>query len=106
MGLLMRNVVSSTGGFFLDDKGPVWSMKGLEQLLIYAERHGLVILGCDVITLSGEYTYDNWFFQPCSSKPLLLCSAESIHGFLKYIEDYTEKNGDDFWVGVVIFDLQ
>ena len=104
MRVRLREIVASTDGFFLENAGPVWAASGLEKLFDFAEQYGLVILGCDILTLSGAYTYDNWYFPSILNKPLLLCSAESIRAFKVYIEDYISRHGDHFLFGVVIHD--
>ena len=74
----------------------VWSASDLLLVMDYVKEHGWIILGGDVLTCSGNYTYDNWYYSPQQFLDLAQNIDQSITVCLNYVDEYTKRNGNDF----------
>ena len=81
-----------------------WNYHSLPLVMEYAKSNRWIILGGDVLTNQGKYTYDNWYYNP---NPLLDYEQNMHNSILtcfEYISKYTERNGSDFVFELVITD--
>lgn len=72
-----------------------WSAAAVVSIMQQAIDNGWVVLGGDVMTDKGEYTYDNWHYDPAPI-PGKADVEPSVRKCLEYIEMYTSRNGDCF----------
>lgn len=73
-----------------------WQASDVSYLLEYASKENLVILGGDVVTLQGVYTYDNWYYEVANLQSAETAVHESIATARKYVNDYVQRNGNEF----------
>ena len=73
-----------------------WRVSDVPCLLEHAARENLVILGGDVVTLQGVYTYDNWYYEVSNLQSVKTAVHGSIATARKYVHDYVQKNGNEF----------
>lgn len=73
-----------------------------KELLKMLRTYNLTILGGDVLNSNLEYTYDNWYIEKETLDPSKL-SSFSIDITEKYIENYVNLNGDNFYF-VLVFE--
>ena len=67
-----------------------------------AMDNGWLVLGGDVITNEGQYTYDNWYYNHNPN----LCANDnielSVRKCLDYVNLYISRNGDMFYYVLVL----
>lgn len=76
--------------------------KDIKELLKMLRIYNLTILGGDVLNSDLEYTYDNWYIEKETLDPSKF-SSFSIDITEKYIENYVNLNGDNFYF-VLVFE--
>ena len=79
-----------------------WSAPDLLLLKDYVIDNQWIILGGDVLTCSGEYTYDNWYYTPKHSLNLTENIHQSVTVCLDYVSEYTKRNGENFLFSLVL----
>ena len=79
-----------------------WHSDAIPGLMQLALEHRWIVLGGDVLTLSKEYTYDNWFYEPHHQCSLLQNVQESIQSCEEFINKYIAANGPNY-IFVVVF---
>ena len=86
--------------------GPVLTLEEVEELIkIFNKFPNCVIWGGDVLTDKFEYTYDNWFYEPCETQNVYEMHCESCLKANKYIKNYIRNDGDNFLFIFVIEDM-
>lgn len=73
-----------------------WVASDLPFLMDYIIENKWIILGGDVLTYSGNYTYDNWYYNPKHSLSVTQNMHQSIAVCLNYVTNYTNRNGSNF----------
>lgn len=73
-----------------------WHASDVPSLFEYASKESRVILGGDVVTLQGVYTYDNWYYEVTNEQSVSAAVRESIITAEKYINSYIQRNGNQF----------
>ncbi len=79
-----------------------WWASDVPCLLEYAAKENLVILGGDVVTLQGVYTYDNWYYEVTNLQSVKTAIHGSIATAGKYVNDYVQRNGNEFLFVLVV----
>lgn len=79
-----------------------WKLKEINDVLQWLRENNQIVLGGDIIDVHKNYTYDNWFYNYNS----LVSHSEnvniSIDTALNYTEKYLKKNGDNYYVVLVL----
>lgn len=79
-----------------------WTINELSDVMQLATTHQWIVLGGDVLFSNGDYTYDNWYYEPCPNEPLKINVYRSIEKCKNYIEAYVTKNGGEFLFALVL----
>ena len=82
----------------------VWRLSDLPLLMDYVKENKWIILGGDVLTCSGNYTYDNWHYNPNCYLSLTQNVHQSVAVCLDYVTNYTDRNGSNFLFSLVLSD--
>lgn len=79
-----------------------WSATSVGEIMQQAIDNGWLVLGGDVITDKGQYTYDNWYYNPnpniCKKDNIAL----SVHQCLDYVNTYINRNRGQFYFVLVL----
>ena len=81
-----------------------WRASDLPLLMDYVIQNKWIVLGGDVLTYSGNYTYDNWYYNPECSLSITQNVHQSVAVCLDYVANYTNRNGSDFLYSLVLSD--
>lgn len=73
-----------------------WKAENIPNIVEIARKYNRIILGGDVLTVSGEYTYDNWFYNRDGNVSKQTNVEQSIDKCLQYIGNYLQRNGSEF----------
>ena len=73
-----------------------WKLESIPYIVDMARKYNRIILGGDVLTASGKYTYDNWYYVQESNAPRQTNVERSINKCLQYINNYLQKHGEQF----------
>lgn len=81
---------------------PAWTAASVSKIMDQANNMDWVVLGGDVITDKGQYTYDSWYYNQnpyiCPKDNVKL----SISKCLEYINAYIRRNQGDFYFVLVL----
>ena len=80
----------------------VWTASGLFLLMDQIKENKWIILGGDVLTCTGNYTCDSWYYNPDSYLSLSQNIYKSITVCRDYITEYIKRNGIDFLFSIVL----
>ena len=72
-----------------------WSLDQLDKIMTLARTHQRIILGGDVLTLSGSYTCNNWYFTREANTSHEINVEKSIQMCQAYVASYVQRNGSD-----------
>ena len=81
-----------------------WRASDLPLVMNYVMENKWVVLGGDVLTSAGNYTYDNWYYNPRHSLGVIQNIHQSITVCLDYVTQYTKRNGNQFLFSLVLSD--
>lgn len=73
-----------------------WTANVLSEVLLIAQKHQRIVLGGDVLYLSGEYTYDNWYYLRKSNESYIANVEASITMCKQYVSRYLQSRGESF----------
>ena len=79
-----------------------WPMDKIFLVLQYMQTCNKVVLGGDILTSEMEYNYDSWYYNCDLSKEHFYNAGRSYNVAIEYIERYIQRNGNDFWVILVL----
>lgn len=79
-----------------------WPIADAVYVLAYYEKRGHVILGGDILNSDLVYNYDSWYYTPVDSRSHNENVASSIATAKKYISDYIDKNGVNYYMVLVV----
>lgn len=74
----------------------VWNAEVILNIIAIARKHQRIILGGDILTLEGEYTYDNWYYNPDPNVSTAVNVERSISICTEYVDNYLKRNGNCF----------
>lgn len=79
-----------------------WSVSAIVGIMQQAIDNRWVVLGGDVISHEGQYTYDSWYYN----RDYNICANDnveaSVRKCLDYINRYITLNGDSFYFVLVL----
>lgn len=81
-----------------------WPLGAIPQILEIASSNQWIVLGGDVVTPSGKYTYDSWFYDPIWRDSLEVNVSQSVSSCLEYVSNYVKENGEAFYFTFSISD--
>ena len=81
-----------------------WDISGIYKITDYAKKNCWIILGGDVLTKDGKYTYDSWYYKVNTGLSVKQNVDLSIQNCLEYIHQYSERNGNMFYYVPVLTD--
>jgi hypothetical protein len=79
-----------------------WSTPAVHQIMQQAMENGWIVLGGDVTTSKGQYTYDNWYYNPSPYLSAKDNVASSVTKCLNYVDSYNYRNEDSFYYVLVL----
>ena len=79
-----------------------WHLKDANAVLNWLNNNNKILLGGDIIDLNKNYTYDNWYYNYDNSLSFVDNVNNSIDKARSYISDYINKNGDCYYVVLVL----
>lgn len=79
-----------------------WRALDLPSAMKCVIENDWIVLGGDVLTLSGEFTYDNWYYEPNELLDLTQNVQRSVAVCLEYASKYTIRNGNQFLFSLVL----
>ena len=80
-----------------------WKPENVPDITEIARKYNRIILGGDILTTSGKYTYDSWYYiQDCNISKKANVN-QSIDKCLRYINNYIKRNGNQVVV-IIVFD--
>ena len=79
-----------------------WSTSAVNQIMQQALDNDWIVLGGDVTTASGQYTYDNWYYNPSPYLSAKDNVASSVTKCLNYINSYNYRNENSFYYVLVM----
>lgn len=75
-----------------------WKIEDALDVIAIARKHNRIILGGDILTVCGEYTYDNWYYNQDHDVSMKTNVEQSAAKSLQYINNYIKRNGKQFLV--------
>lgn len=81
-----------------------WKSTDISKIVEIARKHHRVILGGDIISTQGEYTYDNWYYNQDSLLSISDNVSQSAEKCLMYLETISNKYTDGYAV-ILVFAL-
>ena len=100
---IMNNELSQIeGAIHTCNNERAWPAKAIPHILELALKNNWIVLGGEVITLAGKYTYDSWFYDPIRQYSLEDNVLRSISVCSEYISDYIREHGDSYYFSVSI----
>ncbi len=79
-----------------------WKIEDVLILLEYYRHNNRIVLGGDILNERFEHTYDNWYYNIDTAQDSLSNLNNSIVKANEYVTRYIEKNGNNYYVSVVI----
>lgn len=93
-----KNISSYTTSFYED----AWKIKDVLDVLNFAHSQNKTILGGDILTEKMQHNYDSWYYNIDKNRDLQYNTNRSLEIAKKYITDYINKNGDKYYVIIVL----
>ncbi len=79
-----------------------WSLEDAILVLDFLSNKDIIVLGGDILTNKMKYNYDSWYYNPDINYSLTTNAEFSIKSAKKYLSNYMNINGQDFFVVFVI----
>lgn len=79
-----------------------WKMEDIADVFTFARASRIIILGGDILKPDLSYTLDNWYYNPSKTLSQLANVEASYLAATEYINNYSARNGKDFYVVVVL----
>ncbi len=86
----------------VNDYESAWRITDALDVFEYMFFSNQIILGGDILTKEMKRNYDNWFFNIDRSVSRHHNLVKSYITALDYIKRYMSKNGEDFYVVIVV----
>ena len=77
-----------------------WQIKHVNLVMNYLFENDMIILGGDILNKDLNYTYDNWFYEPCKNNLEDLKKSHEVS--INFIKNYTKIHGENFLVVFVV----
>lgn len=81
-----------------------WKISDTMDVIEYLFSLNYIILGGDILDSSLEYNYDSWFYEVDKEKHHTENVKNSYEKACNYIKNYIQRNGNDYYVILVIGD--
>lgn len=92
------------GAIAVENIGYAWEPKNVLKITELAAEKSWMVLGGDILTLTKNFTYDNWYFIPDPFAGVGENVNRSIQKCLLYIEEYGRNHGENVLVALVLSD--
>ena len=92
------------GSILLPDGTYAWDIHSIQSVLHKAQENNWIVLGGDVLTIEGHYTYDSWYYSPEPNTGVAHNVELSIVECKKYIHEYVENHGERYLFSVALSD--
>ena len=79
-----------------------WMIEDAILVLEHLKSKGTIVLGGDILTENLEHNYDSWYYNIDDSQEHQFNVECSIKAALEYISRYIERNGNAYYVVIVI----
>ena len=79
-----------------------WSATAVSEIMQQAINNGWLVLGGDVITDKGQYTYDNWYYNPNPNIGIKDNVELSVFKCRDYVNTYISRNQGQFYFVLVL----
>ena len=83
-----------------------WDEYSVREILEQVLRNKWIVLGGDVVNSNGRYTptYDSWYYLVDESIPLEENCLLSVQKCIQYMENFIERNGQEYYFVLTISD--
>ena len=79
-----------------------WASKDIPMVMDIAKENNWIILGGDVLTLQGSYTYDSWYYAPQNNVDITENVSRSVKQCVDYIQKYETLMGKQYLYSLAI----
>lgn len=80
----------------------VWNIKDVLLSLEHYRQNRIIVLGGDILDTQFKHTYDSWYYNPDNTKDTMSNVNNSIQKATKYITEYINRNGNNYYVTIVL----
>lgn len=81
-----------------------WKAEDVRKIMEQAQELNWMALGGDVINPDGSFHYCNWHYSPDPNISLESNVNAAVETCLKYIANFVNRNGDDYYYTIVMSD--
>ena len=78
-----------------------WKIDDIKPILQWLSANNKVVMGGDVLDITLEYTYDNWYYNVDDTCSLFENVKNSIEKANEYISNYLAINGSNYYIVLV-----
>ena len=93
--------IKAMGGIVTSQGETAWKVESVSAIVEIARKYNRIILGGDILTVAGKYTYDNWYYTQDDRVCKRANVEQSIDKCLQYVNNYMQRNGNQFLIVIV-----
>lgn len=99
---IVINYKSLPNAKIINESTFAWTSKDLQLVVNIVKENNWIILGGDVITFQGVYTYDSWHYSPKANVSLTENVSLSVKQCVDYIRRFEAATGKEYLYSLVI----